>query len=144
MYKWSEFMLWSGHRDEKSQPKILMVKYLTAKKFPIYSIWSGAINTFIFYLEVGLEAPQLLQELEGKRFWKQSISSGDGAEKKYRNKAEMHEKSQESYSNTERCQHPLWPPMQCTCIPSSLCCLHNKPNYGYKCIALEAKAGIVL
>ena len=32
-------------------------------------------------------------------------------------------KPQEPYPTTERCRPPLWPPTQCTCIPSSLCCV---------------------
>ena len=35
-------------------------------------------------------------------------------------------KPQEPYPTTERCRRPLWPPTQCTCIPSSLCCVSNK------------------
>ena len=31
---------------------------------------------------------------------------------------------QEPYPTTERCRPPLWPPTQCTCIPSSLCYSH--------------------
>ena len=34
-------------------------------------------------------------------------------------------KPQEPYPTSERCRPPLWPPTQCTCIPSSLCCSHT-------------------
>ena len=34
-------------------------------------------------------------------------------------------KPQEPYPTTERCRPPLWPPTQCTCIPSSLCYSHT-------------------
>ena len=34
-------------------------------------------------------------------------------------------KPQEPYPTSERCRPPLWPPTQCTCIPSSLCYSHT-------------------
>ena len=39
-------------------------------------------------------------------------------------KQEWVRKPQEPYPTTERCRPPLWPPTQCTCIPSSLCYSH--------------------
>ena len=60
----------------------------------------------------------------------------------YRDKAGMR-KPQEPYLTTEWWRPPHWPPMQCTCIPSSLCYLQNKVNYMQicKCIVLEARKG---
>ena len=66
--------------------------------------------------------PKKEQKLGGKSFWKNFIWSRDGAEKKYTNKTGL-----ESLKNPTPLRNdagpPLWPPTQCTCIPSSLCCV---------------------
>ena len=80
------------------------------------------INTFVFYLEVGLEPPKKEQKPKGKGFWKKS-SLQVRARPVKRAKQGRDEKTQELNPTTKWWHPPLWPPTQCTCIPSSLCLL---------------------
>ena len=79
------------------------------------------VCSVISYLEVkiGLETPQKEQKLREKVSEKTSFRVGMEL-KKYTNREGMR-KPQEPYPTTERCLPPLWPPMQCTCIPTVVC-----------------------
>ena len=44
------------------------------------------------------------------------------------------EKTQEHYPSMERWCPPLWPPMQCTCIPISLCTQQGEPGMQVHCV----------
>lgn len=84
-------------------------------------------------------ALQLKMVLGGK--FSRNFSFRVGMNLKKVQKQGRDEKTLKPYPTTERCRPPLWPPMECTCILSSLCYLHNKANQGCKCIALEAREG---
>ena len=67
--------------------------------------------------------PRHILQLGGKVSEKTSF--GVGMELKKVHKQDRVRKPQEPYHTSERCRPPLWPPTQCTCIPSSLCCSHT-------------------
>ena len=90
-----------------------------------YDIEFGGETSCI--LKVGLENPP-----KKKRNYQEKVSEKTsfrvGIELKKVQKQDRVRKPQEPYPTTEQCRPPLWPPTQCTCIPSSLCYSHNKAN----------------
>ena len=77
------------------------------------------------YLKIGLQTHQKRTETKGKNSWKNLIWSRDGAEKSVETRRGL-ESLRNPTHTTERCRPPLWPPTQCTCIPSLLRCVCNK------------------
>ena len=65
-------------------------------------------------------------------FWINLIEGMDGPVKVQ--KQGMDEKTLQHYLAMEQWWPPLWPPMQCTCIPSSVCYSHNKESFSHSCL----------
>ena len=71
--------------------------------------------------------------LPTKKFLKKSLVQV-GMDLQKGQKQGRDEKTQEHYITTEWCRPALWPPMQCACIPSSLCCLQNELGLQVHCV----------
>ena len=79
-------------------------------------------------VKIGLTLPpptrtQNGTETKGNNFLKNFVSSRDGAGQR-----QEWESLKNPTPTSEQCRPPLWPPIQCTCIPSSLWCVSNKVN----------------
>ena len=94
------------------------------------TILSLAINLFVFYLEVCLETHQKEQRLGEKRFWKTSfqICMMHGSAKSTETRQGWEKLKSLTPCITERCQPPLWPPTQGTCISIAFFLVCNNAN----------------
>ena len=97
------------------------------------TVSSLAINAFVFYLEVGLETPQKRTETRGKKFLKKTSFQVRAGPVKRTETRQGWENSR-TLPTTEWCRPPLWPPTQCTCIPSSLCCVQSELGMQVHCV----------
>ena len=101
-----------------------MVKWLSLTYDQIlYSKTTRTKEKFCWKFPLCRDGP--VKHTRGKSFWKNFISSRDGAEKSTQTRWGW-ERLENPTPTTEWCQPPLWPPTQCTCIPNSLCYLQTK------------------